>query len=52
MKIINASSKTITLLNGKKIDPKDSININVDKASSLYEQIKSLEKMGLLDILD
>lgn len=50
MKITNASSKTITLLNGKRIEPKCSINITVDKKSGMYEQIKNLEKMGLLDI--
>jgi len=50
MKITNASSKTITLLNGKKIAPKQTININVAQGTDLYEQIKGLEQLELVDL--
>lgn len=50
MKITNASSKTVFLLNGKVIAPKKNIEINVEKGSDLYQQIISLEKNGILTL--
>jgi uncharacterized protein YlzI (FlbEa/FlbD family) len=50
MILTNASSKTITLLNGKKIKPKETINIDISKSSEIYEQVMSLNKSGLIDI--
>lgn len=49
MKITNASSKTVTLINGKRIKPKQTINIKVVTGSDLYEQVISLNKSGILD---
>lgn len=50
MKITNASSKVVTLANGKQIKPKTTIILNVEKSSDLFEQINNLAKKGILDI--
>ena len=51
MTITNASNKTITLLNNKRIEPKKTITIEIDKDSDIYQQIMNLNKKGLLDII-
>lgn len=50
MKITNASSKVVTLANGKQIKPKATIVIDIKKGSDLYEQVSNLAKKGILDI--
>lgn len=50
MKITNASSKVVTLANGKQIKPKKSIDIDVKKGDELYDQVKNLESKGILDL--
>lgn len=50
MKITNASSKVVTLANGKQIKPKTTITLNVEKGSDLFEQINNLVKKGILDV--
>jgi len=49
MKITNASSKTISLLNGKTIRPKQTITINLKEGTDLYTQVMSLNKSGIID---
>ena len=49
MKITNASSKTVTLVNGKTIKPKTTIDINVKEGTDLYQQIQSLIKADILN---
>lgn len=52
MKITNASSKKVTLVNGKTIGPKSTVSLEVTKGTDLYEQIKNLEASGVLDVMD
>lgn len=49
MIIKNASTKTITLVNGKQLGPKESLKIEVKKGTELYEQIFNLIRKGILD---
>ena len=50
VKITNATSKKIMLINGKNINPKQTIVLDLEKGTTLYSQIKSLEKKGALDL--
>lgn len=50
MKITNASSKTVFLINGKTIKPKETTNITLTEGTDLYTQIMSLNKSGILDL--
>lgn len=49
-KITNATSKPIMLINGTTIKPGKSVTLTLKKGTDLYEQVKNLEKMGLVDL--
>lgn len=51
VKLTNATSKIIKLINGKSIRPAKSIILTLEKGTDLYIQIKNFEKKGSLDIL-
>lgn len=46
-KITNYSNKKITLINGKNVNPKESVYVDLDN-SELKEQVDSLVAKGLL----
>lgn len=50
MKITNASSKTISLLNGKAIRPKQTVTVDLKEGTDLYTQVISLKKAGILEV--
>lgn len=47
MKVINNSSRVITLVNGKKVGRFDSVNVN-EVTDELLSQIENLKKLGLI----
>lgn len=49
MTIKNSTTKTVTLVNGIQIKPKESIKIDIKKGSELYEQVANLIEKGILD---
>lgn len=49
MIIKNATTKTVTLVNGIQIKPKESIKIDIKKGTELYEQVSGLIEKGILD---
>lgn len=51
MKIRNNSSKYVSLLNGRDIAPRQTIYVTTTKGTELYNQIKNLERKGILQIL-
>ena len=52
MKITNATSKKITLVNGTVLAPKRTVMLTVTKGSELFQQIKTLEKRGSLTVTE
>lgn len=50
MKITNITNKNITLCNGKLVKIRQTVDVEAERGTALYEQIKNLEKKGLLMI--